>query len=755
MDATNTVGGQSTKAVLKERRNRRGVTPHEQKVWGEHKRKMMGLKAGEKIPTDDSIPQHVKAKTFMHYPKGLPDSRVHRALGFKNTKAWTVGSLSGAAVTGGLVARRRTKSTTAKSLEGELPRAARRAAKRNLPRLSPEEIAERRKAAEARGTAKTHGPKSSHPPKAEKPVETAVRPRSSFLGAGQVRDLAIGVPLGAGALYYGTRKPRHSQVAKGSKKRNWATASGTLAGGAIVAHGAEGESLVRAEREMHRVNAHNNADVPGRHTERKLRRLGINEENAAARSADRAKHLARGVGHIENARYLRNVKHGLSTLGAAGAGYKAVTSKADNRRTAERTAIGAAGGAALLDAADTITGASLKRVGANQRDRARAKMTPEQKTQMNRDINEHGRAHGFLDDRGRGRAPKPSDPHAAKNRFYRSYPKHLPGSRVGRLNALRDKKTGLVLTTGALLGGGYSAHRQMSKNLSFTQVGLLTGSGTAGTLIGASGTKRQNESHEAVGALAGGWAGQGLYQSAGYGTRKLVRGVKDSRVPLHERNIPRSKMRSPEEKKAYDRFRRERRKVALEYPAKVDQKRNTPRSWHGARTERILAHTHGGRLGTALGTGATALGVGAGVKLAQQHDRKNGIGKSATYGYQTKKRSWPKTTEMVGGLGLLGYGVPRIKALGPASEKGVKFAEKHGAGKEARAVQELARALGQRSNEITGRGEDKLRQIKEVDRVLSKVPRSMRGEIAAAAGVLLSGHAHPTSKNRFIPIEGQ
>lgn len=751
MDALNTVGGQSAKAILKERRNRRGVTPHQQQVWGEHKRKMMGLKAGEKIPSDDSIPQHVKAKTFMHYPKGLPDWRAQRVLGFKNTKGWTAGSLAGAAVTGGLVARRRTKTSTAKSLEGELPRAARRAAKKGRQILSDEEIAQRRaEAAARRGEAKAHGPKTSHPPKAEKQPESAVRPRSSFLGRGQVRDLAIGVPLGAGALYYGTRKPRADMVAKGSK-RGRAETSGVLAGSGLIAHGAEGEALHRASTEMHRVNAHNNADVPGRHTKRKLERLGINEENAAARSADRAKHIARALGHVDNARYLRNVKS-LSLLGALGAGYKATASKADVRRNAQRTTAGAVGGAALLDAADTLTGASLKRIGSVQRDRARAKMTPEQKTQMNRDINEHGRQFGFTDERGRGRAPKPSDAHALKNRFYRTYPKHLPGARVARLNALRDKKTGVVLTTGALLGGGLAAHRQVNKGLSFSQVGLLTGSGTAGTLIGAAGTRRQDESHEAVGALAGGWAGQGLYQAAGYGPRKLVRGVHDSRVPLHERDVPKSRMQTPEQRKAYDRFRRERRKLQREFPAKVDQKRHTPRSWHGARTERILAHTHGGRLGTAIGTGATALGVGAGLRTAQRYDRNHQVGKAAEYGFRTKERSWPKTAEMVGGIGLLGYGVPRIKALGPASDKGVKFAEKHGAGQEARAIQELARALGQRSNEITGRGESQLRRIRAVDDALRLVPKSMRGEIATAAGVLVAAHAHPTTKDRFTPI---
>lgn len=127
------------------------------------------------------------------------------------------------------------------------------------------------------------------------------------------------------------------------------------------------------------------------------------------------------------------------------------------------------------------------------------------------------------------------------------------------------------------------------------------------------------------------------------------------------------------------------------------------------------------------------------------------VGKSVEYGYRTKERSIPKTAEMVAGLGMLAYGVPRLRMLGPMARKGVKLADQHGAGKEARAALDLARAFGRKSKDVTGRGETQLRRVKTLERAIDAVPAQIRGEVATAAGALMASQAHPTTREQFTP----
>lgn len=173
--------------------------------------------------------------------------------------------------------------------------------------------------------------------------------------------------------------------------------------------------------------------------------------------------------------------------------------------------------------------------------------------------------------------------------------------------------------------------------------------------------------------------------------------------------------------------------------------RDYPKSNAAAPYKRMLGHMSGPK-GRAIEAGAIAAPMAAVYALNRRQ-----VGKSAEYGYRETKRSIPRTAEMLGGLGLLAYGAPRLKMLGPAAAKGIKYAEKHGAGKEARAALELAQVFGARSRELTGRGETKLRQIRTLDRAISAVPRGIRGEVATAAGVLAASNAHPTTKQRFVP----
>lgn len=165
-------------------------------------------------------------------------------------------------------------------------------------------------------------------------------------------------------------------------------------------------------------------------------------------------------------------------------------------------------------------------------------------------------------------------------------------------------------------------------------------------------------------------------------------------------------------------------------------------------TGRAVRRARGPGLALA-GAGATGLWASQGRKGTKQT-----VHKAAEYGYMDKHRAPIKTAEMLAGIGLLAHGGSRLKMWGPAAAKGVKLADKHGAGKEARAALELAAAFGAKTRDVTGRGETQLRRIRTLDNAVRSVPASVRPEIATAAGALLAAHAHPTTKERFTPLGG-
>lgn len=83
------VAGQTAKATLKQRRATRGVSPHEERIWTEH-RKKHPVTSGKTL-----VERHLK------YPKSLPDWRGQRALAFKNRPAVGAAVLAAGAAAGG------------------------------------------------------------------------------------------------------------------------------------------------------------------------------------------------------------------------------------------------------------------------------------------------------------------------------------------------------------------------------------------------------------------------------------------------------------------------------------------------------------------------------------------------------------------------------------------------------------------------------------------------------------------------------
>lgn len=629
VDTLNTVGGQSAKALLKERRNRRGTSPNEDLIWSEHKRKSLGIKPGQQIPGDSSIPQSAKAKTFRTYPKQLPDYKGQRLLAVKNTKAWTVGSLATGTVAGGLIARNRTKVNKGVEDLSNLPRAARRAAAKGRTIKTPEEIAVLRAEAAARNVGRQQAPQAPKIKAEKAPKPQPKRERSSFLGGGQIRDLAIGIPVGAGALVYSGRKP---------------------------------------------------------------------------------------------------------------------VEKRDSKREAHRGRWGqAVGGAALLDSADTLAGASLKRIGVIQRDRAKRRNSPEKNTEIGNKVRAHGVKHGFVNSEGKGRTPRPDDAHKAKNAYYRKYPLDVPGGRTQRLIALRDKKTPLVLATGALAGGLYANRRQdVNKGISHLAVAGLTGSGLTGYRIGQ---KKDDRDRQATAAAVGGWAGQGAYQAPAYAARKYVRGFKSSKVPKIETpGMKANAANFPDkaERNARTAYIKQAKEHKDRYERLADRKRNTPPNWHGAKMERILGRTHGGKTGTAIGTAVT--GVGGLTALAISEKRANAKTKARTkinkrvYGYHDHKISPLRATEAALGVTLMGWGGSRLGIVGRTLRAGAKTPGRSG----------MAFGRAERARNgietVTGRGAQMLSENLGVG-------TRIRPAEATLAGGLLVHNSIPIRREKFTPVQ--
>lgn len=152
--------------------------------------------------------------------------------------------------------------------------------------------------------------------------------------------------------------------------------------------------------------------------------------------------------------------------------------------------------------------------------------------------------------------------------------------------------------------------------------------------------------------------------------------------------------------------------------------------------------------GATLGAGSI---YGGSTMIAHANGRghRQEVGKAL---YARERRpSAVRVLETSAGLGLAAWGLGRSPMLGRALARGVKQAGRSGNANALSALQ-----LAQASQGVLRRGtmpaERHIRQIQRLDQAINRVPASARPEIAAAAGILLTGHAHPVFRDNYRPV---
>lgn len=480
------------------------------------------------------------------------------------------------------------------------------------------------------------------------------------------------------------------------------------------------------------------------------------QAQAAAKEAKRHQVIPGTVKRLPLSTHLnRNqmVNAGLSTLAAGGLLHASRdVRKADDRR--RNQLLGAAGGVAAADAASVVGGQSAKAV--LMRRRAARGETPFQQETWGA----HKQKHGLKP----GEEPTGHTPAKVKHGIYTQYPKELPDWKAQRVLGWKNsaRGTAAILGTGALAGAAYGGRKEKVGKLAPAGFALLGGA-TGATGLGVSARRRSRGddegSKEAIGAAAGTAAGQGLYQGAGYGYRNAVRGIGGSKVPLHERDVPKSKLPKDDVKgrKAYDQFRRERRELRAKHPDPVEYKRNTPKHWHGAQMERRLAWTHGGKTGRALGGAVTGLGALIGAEAASSkkspfQGEQSRVGKAdRTYGYMEERRNGLRTAGMGVGAGVAAWGASRLH-VGPLVTRGARLATEKGVDRKTTdSLVARGRRVRDTTRKVTGQAEGVLRgRVPGFGTALDAIPAKHRAAAATGAGGYLMLRSHPTKDERFV-----
>lgn len=283
-----------------------------------------------------------------------------------------------------------------------------------------------------------------------------------------------------------------------------------------------------------------------------------------------------------------------------------------------------------------------------------------------------------------------------------------------------------------------------------TAIGVGTAAGGGGTYA-ATKDKRKTS-----GVVAGGLAGQGAYQAAGYATTNYTRartGQSLRRSDLTQiargekkRGLLRADLA---DKKGWEARMDTRRRHTAAHT--TDGKtnwagvyRNWPKDQPYARASRVIGHTHNGRSGVLLGAAMTLGGAAAGGAAARRRPvRKLYV--------QDTKASPVRLLESAAGVGLAAWGLGRSPMVGRALGRGLKMARNSN---NAYAVEALQRA--QSAQGVLGRatapGERALRSVRAVDQAINRVPRALRPDIALAAGTLLVGHAAPIRQRSYHPV---
>ena len=172
-----------------------------------------------------------------------------------------------------------------------------------------------------------------------------------------------------------------------------------------------------------------------------------------------------------------------------------------------------------------------------------------------------------------------------------------------------------------------------------------------------------------------------------------------------------------------------------------------------ASQERHFAEAFGGTsraIRRVRGPGLAVAGAGAAGLLAAR-DAKQPMSKSdRRYGYAESRTSPARAGELLAGLGVGAWGVSRSKSLGSLASFGVRLAEANGGGKLAARAMSLAHELGQQTRTVTGAGAAQARKLRVLSDAIDRVPAALRPAVATTAGIVLTSHARPVQRDRFV-----
>ena len=189
------------------------------------------------------------------------------------------------------------------------------------------------------------------------------------------------------------------------------------------------------------------------------------------------------------------------------------------------------------------------------------------------------------------------------------------------------------------------------------------------------------------------------------------------------------------------------RNAKLGDPRWVGYFRNYPKHLPGGRSKRIFAHTHAGKTGAALTAGAGALGAAGMVATGRRQDRH--VGKAL---YQRERRVSPlRAAEFGAGAALGAWGLGRSRMVGRALGRGIRMAEGKNNAQAVRAIQ-LAQAAQGALARGTAPGERRLRQVRQINAAVNRVPAGIRPEVAATVGALLAGNSMPIRQTHYRQV---
>ena len=319
--------------------------------------------------------------------------------------------------------------------------------------------------------------------------------------------------------------------------------------------------------------------------------------------------------------------------------------------------------------------------------------------------------------------------------------------------------------TAAKLTAGKAKISPQKKDLRNWGIALGGGSLVGGKVVHHNTKEKKNKT--TAGAVAGGLAGQGLYQAPAYATNNYIRPRLGSNLSDADRTAIRNgTMKRPahliegyEAAKPHKKRKSEARAHLAAHANKDGSPnykrafRNQPRNVPYHPATRIMAHTHGGKTGQALGTAATLGGAAVGAKIMRAGPTEKV--KKGLYQQETRP-SMLNYTKLGVGSALAAWGLGRSGMLGAALGRGVKMATARGNTNALDALR-MAQATQGLLARSTAPGERGLRQIRSLNTAINRVPARLRPEIAAASGIYLMGSSHPLNRSHYrqVPSYGR